>query len=181
MGALDNVVIGVSMRPEHMQILEKVGEIPLLKSAKNITFLHVFNKKTLPFLPAHLNFPQDVEEIEKYCHAQMHALVSQSRVGQSAARVRTECLFSKGALLSILNYLRANNADLFVAAAAGVYGIEGMFHHSLAARLVEEAPCNVYILRPQNEEILDNVEVLRKNVVGVLPEYDVYYRARDSC
>lgn len=151
----EKVVVGVSMNPNHLNLLHGIDKYEIIENAREVTMLHVFNEKMHNFIPKELKFPEDMEKIKAYCIEQMEDLVHLSEsLGPEGPSIKIECLFGPDTYLSILNYLSEEQTDLFIAAAPGEYGVEGLFKKPLPTLLIEDGTCDVYVLKGSKKEEL---------------------------
>ena len=111
-----------------------------------LKLLHVIE---LPFLPTYslagvpdLSMP--VEQIEKGAQQRMHELLENWRPkwGKIEGVVRTGTAF-----LEIINFARAEEADLIVVGTHGRSGLRHIIMGSVAEKIVRKAPCPVLSVR----------------------------------
>lgn len=108
---------------------------------KELTFVHVVSLK-----PGQIGTPEypDRPDVPEKWSVFQEPLAIARAVGATA---HCEVLFGHEAE-QILRYVRVNAVDLLVMGSVGTSGIREFLLGSVAARVVESAPCSVLIVRP---------------------------------
>lgn len=106
-----------------------------------LTFLHIVSLK--PGQIGTLEYPERPDIPERWA-------VFQEPLGIArGAGVRTRCKVLYGhPAEQILHYARQQKVDLIVMGSLGISGVKEFFLGSVASRVVANAPCSVWVIRP---------------------------------
>lgn len=105
--------------------------------------IHFYNIDLIPVVyPTEEQYP----DIERSTLTILNQLAAD--LGLDPRNTKAECFFTHSREEKIKEYLTTNNIDMAVVATRGQHGIEGLFSSSLADFLVKYSPCNVFVMRP---------------------------------
>jgi nucleotide-binding universal stress UspA family protein len=143
----ESIVIDVSIDPAQLEQLRELKDNCFLKTAEKVHIVHIYNERSDKFLPLEIG-KTDKTAIERYINGELENLkkeISEDAKGEWFCQT----LYNADAKLKSVDFLKEVNADLVILATRGLQGLEGVFKDSFAFYLVENAPCDVYVLRPQ--------------------------------
>ena len=145
----DNVVIEASIENGSLDNLENLKNSPLLKNAKNVSIVSVYNEKMAKYLPCHIVDKKDFNEIQQSIEVILKDLRDKIiPVDANPAHWHVEVIFNNDVKHMAVEFLRNRNADLAIISTRGFQGISGFFEDSFAFYMVQHAPCDVHVLRP---------------------------------
>ena len=141
-----NVAINISLNPKTFEQLESLVDSPILKSAKKVSLVHIYNKESQSsFLPCKNGHTLTLEDVEKHVTKKLSKFRELLHLD---TEIEIKVIFNRDAKIKVLEYLEQNKTDLVVVSTRGEMGVEGLFKNSFSFWLVEHAPCDVYVVRP---------------------------------
>lgn len=108
---------------------------------ESLTFVHVVSLK--PGQIGTLDYPERPDIPERWPVFQEPLGIARS----DKVRARCEVLYGHPAE-QILHYARQQKVDLIIMGSLGISGIKEFFLGSVASRVVADAPCSVWVVRP---------------------------------
>jgi len=133
-------------------MLRELKGSPVLKGAKNVYFIHIYNQKMQEFLPDSA-MANDFSKIRIFVESKMNEiknfLLADLPTNDSG---HIECFFDPNMKIKACEFLAEVKADLVVVAGSGHHRAEGVFSESYSEYLLRHAPCDVYVLKSKLEK-----------------------------
>lgn len=145
----NNVVIEVSLDPVHLLRIKDLVNSPMLKNAKNVHIVNVFDKCQANFLPISID-KKDLESVEEFVSSILEDLKEELLpTGADSENWIVHSFFSSDSKIKSREYLRQIKADLVITSTRGEQNTSGLFCDSFSYYLVSNAPCDVYVLKKE--------------------------------
>lgn len=145
-----NIVVLTNLNKEcHYELLE-LKNSDFIMTANNVIFVHLFNDRIKDHLPVNID-SNNQDEVEAHLAKELKFL-SQEIIPENEnynCQVSYLSVFHKDPKIKILELLNFLDADVVIASTRGEQGAAGIFKESFSFWLVENSPCDVFIIRPK--------------------------------
>lgn len=144
------IVLACSMDEDFLENLGRLREMVRFNDF-DWYFVHIalsgyYLNDLVPF-----SFPDEKQrkEIEKIIGDKLNAY--RDKIMPEGNTAIIECLFSTDPKVEMLNYLKEIEAQLVVVSTKAKAGIKNLFTSSFAEYMVRHSPCDVLVLRPEED------------------------------
>lgn len=144
MSKFQNVVVELSCEKELFDRFKSLGGNPIIEQAENVHLISVFNEKQKNYLPLNIETAEDIEEYFKNLHSEIESILSKG----SGAKFTSHLHLNANSTIDAVDFLKEIKADLVVTATRGDSGVKGVFQNSFTEFMVENSPCDIYVIRP---------------------------------
>ena len=141
---MENIVIEVSLEEKLLDQLKSLASNPILENAKNIHLVSIINDSMKSMLPLNL----ESEKQQRNYLEELHQKLQASFGLKDNSKFQSHFHYSNDEKIIALKFLEQNQSDLVVTATRGNNGIKGVFQNSFTEFLIENSPCDVYVVRP---------------------------------
>jgi nucleotide-binding universal stress UspA family protein len=149
------IVIALPLEESLLNPLHEWGKKFDFSHVDNITFVHVVKKNITPLefglieTPDDITYQDMVPTLDNFLHEEAKKIIPPDFRGD----VRFEITKDFHPEEEVIDILKRLKATLIVVATRGKHGFEGLFHSSFTDYMVKFAPCDVFVVRPENEQI----------------------------
>lgn len=149
------IVIALPLEDQLLGPLHEWGKNFDFSHVDSILFVHVVKKNVTPLEFGLVESPDDntyeemVPTISKFMKDEARAIIPADFKGKIDFRVTKDFNPEE----EIIDILKSENATLVVVATRGKHGFEGLFHSSFTDYMVKFAPCDVFVVRPEQKTL----------------------------
>lgn len=121
-------------------------------NVESVHFIHVVKKNITPLEFSLLETPDEgtyrdmLPALEKFMREESQKILPKNFKGEVTLDLTRD--FSPEE--EVVDFLKDKRASLIVVATRGKHGIEGFFHSSFTDYMVKFAPCDVFVVRPED-------------------------------
>lgn len=151
---LQKIVIALPLEESLLGPLHEWGKNFDFTNVESIHFIHVVKKNVTPLEFGLVEAPDDttymnmVPTLDKFLRDEAKQIIPADYKGK-LDYVVTKDFNPEEELIDILKNVKAT---LVVVATRGKHGFEGLFHSSFTDYMVKYAPCDVFVVRPEQEK-----------------------------
>lgn len=149
------IVIALPLEDALLDPLHVWGKNFDFSHVESVMFVHVVKKNITPLefglveSPDENTYEEMVPTINKFLKDEARRIIPSDFTGSIDFKVTKDFNPEQ----EIIDILKSVNATLVVVATRGKHGFEGLFHSSFTDYMVKFAPCDVFVVRPEHQEL----------------------------
>lgn len=147
------IVIALPLEDQLLVPFHEWGKNFDFSHVESILFVHVVKKNITPLEFGLIESPDDntyeemVPTISKFMKDEARAILPSDFTGKIDYQVTKDFNPEE----ELIDILKREHATLVVVATRGKHGFEGLFHSSFTDYMVKFAPCDVFVVRPEQK------------------------------
>lgn len=149
------IVIALPLEESLLGPLHDWGKNFDFSHVETVTFVHIVKKNITPLEFGLIESPDDstyqdmVPALNTFLHEEAKKIIPSEFKGKIFFEV-TKDFHPEEELIDILKKVKAT---LIVVATRGKHGLDGFFHSSFTDYMIKFAPCDVFVVRPEGEQL----------------------------
>lgn len=148
-----NIAIALPLEETLLDPLHDWGKKFDFGHVKSVTFIHVVKKNITPLEFGLIESPDDhtfqdmLPTLTKFMQEEARKILPPEFEGDTHFEI-TKDFHPEEEVIDVLKKIKAS---LIVVATRGKHGFEGLFHSSFTDYMVKFAPCDIFVVRPEEE------------------------------
>lgn len=149
------IVIALPLEDQLLSPFHEWGRNFDFSHVESVLFVHIVKKNITPLefglveSPDDITYEEMVPTISKFIKDEARAILPSDFKGKVDFQVAKDFNPEE----ELIDILKNTRATLVVVATRGKHGFEGLFHSSFTDYMVKFAPCDVFVVRPEQKEL----------------------------